>query len=63
MKQFSCGDVVPGCKATFTSASHEEILEAVAIHADDVHGIKQVTPELVSLVIAHIQEVPVVEGL
>lgn len=59
MKQFSCGDVVPGCTATFTYATQEEILEAVAMHADDAHGIKQVTPELVSMVCAHIQEISV----
>jgi predicted small metal-binding protein len=58
MKQFSCGDVVPGCTAKFTYATQEEILEAVAVHASDAHGIREVTPELVSAVSSHIQEVP-----
>ncbi|SFR98767.1 Predicted small metal-binding protein [Granulicella pectinivorans] len=57
MKQFSCGDVVPGCTAKFTYETQEEILEAVAVHAEDAHGIKEVTPDLISLITARIQEV------
>lgn len=49
MKRFRCGDVVPGCTATF-SGTQEEILQQVAQHARDDHGITDVTPELVGAV-------------
>jgi len=47
MKQFACGDVVPGCDARFQFATDEEILQAVASHACDAHGIESVPDELV----------------
>jgi predicted small metal-binding protein len=49
MKQFSCGDVVPGCTATFIGRDYE-ILEGVARHAAEAHGIASVPPELVTKV-------------
>lgn len=49
MKQFSCGDVVPGCTATFIGRDYE-ILEGVARHAEEAHGIANVPPELVAKV-------------
>lgn len=47
MKQFACGDLVPGCTATFTGTT-EEILGHVARHAGVHHGISEVSPELVA---------------
>ncbi len=32
-KEFSCGDVVPGCTATFSAQSEQEILSQVTTHA------------------------------
>jgi predicted small metal-binding protein len=58
MKQFSCGAVVPGCTATFTAASDDEILDQVATHAKDDHGMAEVPDEVVDAVKANIEEVP-----
>lgn len=55
MKQFACGDVVPGCGATFTGESEQDILQQVAVHAADAHGITDVGPELVDAVTASIR--------
>jgi predicted small metal-binding protein len=46
MKSFACGDVVPGCTASWVSSTDDEILVLVAQHARAVHGIPAVTPEL-----------------
>jgi predicted small metal-binding protein len=46
MKSFACGDVVPGCTASWVSSTDDEILVLVAQHASAVHGIPAVTPEL-----------------
>lgn len=50
MKQFSCGDVVPGCTALFRFDSEEKILEAVARHAREDHKLKEIPAELVAQV-------------
>lgn len=55
MKLFSCGDVVPGCSATFAAADDDGILSAVAAHAASAHGLATVSPELVSAVRSHIR--------
>ena len=57
MKQFSCGAVVPGCTATFTGQSDDEILGQVATHAKEDHGMQDVPPEVVDAVKANIEEV------
>ena len=54
MKEFSCGDVVPGCTARFRG-SEDEILQAVALHARADHGLNVVPPELVERVRAHMR--------
>ena len=41
MKQFACGDVVPGCDATFTAETDDDIVAAVREHAAEVHGISE----------------------
>jgi len=46
MKSFACGDVVPGCTASWVSSTDDEILVLVAQHASAVHGIHNVSPEL-----------------
>jgi predicted small metal-binding protein len=55
MKQFACGDVVPGCTARFTAATDDGILELVAAHAHDDHGLADVPEELVVAVRTHIR--------
>ncbi len=47
MKEFRCGDIVPGCTATFRFATEEEIFAAVARHARVDHGMAEVPPTLV----------------
>lgn len=58
MKQFSCGAVVPGCTATFTAKTDDEILGQVAAHAKEDHGMQDVPADVVDAVKANIQEVP-----
>ena len=50
MKQFACGDVVPGCDARFVYPTEEEVLGAVAAHAAQQHGLAKVPPALVDQV-------------
>jgi len=50
VKRFSCGDVVPGCSATFAGSTDDEILAAVARHAERDHHLATVPPELVTQV-------------
>jgi predicted small metal-binding protein len=50
VKEFSCGDVVPGCTATFTAQTEPEIVLQVAAHAREDHGMAAVPPELVTQV-------------
>ena len=58
MKQFCCGDVVPGCKASFHGSTEDEILGAVAIHARQDHGLTDIPASLVSQVRSMIRTVP-----
>lgn len=50
MKEFSCGDVVPGCSASFHGSSDDEILSQVARHACADHGLAEVSADLVHAV-------------
>ncbi|WP_019144980.1 DUF1059 domain-containing protein [Aeromicrobium massiliense] len=54
MKSFACGDVVPGCDATFVCDTDDDVLAAVARHAQDDHGMTEVPAELVDQVRGHI---------
>ena len=55
MKTFACGAVVPGCTATFAAETEEGILEQVARHAREDHGLPEVPEELVRQVRANLQ--------
>ena len=55
MKSFACGDVVPGCDATFVGADESAILAEVAGHAAARHGLTEVSAELVAAVTAAIR--------
>jgi predicted small metal-binding protein len=48
VKSFACGDVVPGCEASWVSSTDDEILVLVAQHASAAHGIRELSPELVA---------------
>ena len=58
MKEFSCGDVVPGCTAKFRASGESEILQQVAAHAREAHGMSEVPAEVVSAVQRHIHDAP-----
>lgn len=49
MKQFACGDLVPGCAAVFGGSKHD-ILLAVAEHARADHGLTEVPDSMVQAV-------------
>lgn len=49
MKQFSCGDVVPGCTRSF-SGTEPEILAAVSDHARADHGLDELPADVVAQV-------------
>ncbi|MAQ13946.1 MAG: DUF1059 domain-containing protein [Sandaracinus sp.] len=55
MKSFSCGAVVPQCQARFEADTEEEILQQVAAHAREAHGIDEPSPELIQQVREHIR--------
>jgi predicted small metal-binding protein len=50
MKEFRCGKLVPGCEWRIEGESEREILEEVAVHAREAHGMHEVGPELVAQV-------------
>ena len=52
----ACGDVMPGCDATFTAGSEDELLAQAAPHAAEAHGITEITPEVLSAVKAAIKQ-------
>jgi predicted small metal-binding protein len=54
MKRFACGDVVPGCTASFEGDTDDDILGAVGRHAQADHELTAVPPELVAAVRAAI---------
>jgi predicted small metal-binding protein len=57
MKEFSCGSVVPGCSTKFEGETDEDILQQVAIHAREAHGMDEVPPPVVDQVRAGIHDV------
>lgn len=56
MKTFWCGAVVPGCEARFEAEDEAGIMEQVAQHAAEVHGMQEVPDEVVDQVRAGIRE-------
>jgi predicted small metal-binding protein len=46
MKQFKCGDIVPGCGSIIEGESDDEVLAEVAAHAREAHGMDEVPPEV-----------------
>jgi len=62
MKEFRCGELVPGCGATFQGESEAEILQRIAAHARDEHGMDEVPPEVVDKILASISERELASG-
>jgi predicted small metal-binding protein len=50
VKEFCCGDVVPGCTKMFRFRTDDEILGAVAEHARVDHALAEVPAALVAQV-------------
>jgi predicted small metal-binding protein len=57
MKQFNCGDVVPGCQWVARSDDERELFERIGVHARDEHGMDEVPPEVVDQIQGVITEV------
>ena len=57
MKQFCCGDVVPGCTARFQGSNEEEILQQVEAHARKDHGMTSIPATILTQVRSKIQDV------
>jgi len=57
MKSFACGQVVPDCEAQWVCATEDELFAEVARHAEEAHGLTEISPELVEQVRANIIEV------
>jgi predicted small metal-binding protein len=56
MKEFACGELVPGCDARFQSESENLLFEQITSHARDEHGMDEVPPEIVDQIRAQIVE-------
>lgn len=56
MKEFSCGDVVPGCTHTFRAKTEDEILSQVGEHAMRDHEMRTISAEIIAAVKAKIRD-------
>jgi len=57
MKQFKCGDVVPGCQWVTRNDDEQQLMLEIGTHARDAHGMDEVPPEVVDQIHAVITEV------
>ena len=57
MKQFKCGDVVPGCQWVTTNEDEARLFEDIGTHARDAHGMDEVPPEVVEQIQQVITEI------
>ena len=57
MKQFACGDVVPGCDVRWVCSTDEEVLARVANHVRQDHGVIDFPAAIVEQVRARIRTV------
>lgn len=57
MKQFCCGDVVPGCNATFRAPDEDSLFAQIAAHARRDHGLTEISPALLAQVRANVRDV------
>ena len=55
-KRIQCGAVVPGCTWSASAPTEEALVQKVVAHAAEVHGVKEVTPELAAQVKAAIKD-------
>jgi len=57
MKQFACGNVVPGCDGVVTGETEDDVLAAAAQHAADAHGMTVVPDDVVAAIRGGITDV------
>jgi predicted small metal-binding protein len=57
VKQFRCGDVVPGCEWVTRNDDETELFEDIHSHARDAHGMDEVPPEVLEAIQGVITEV------
>ena len=57
MKEFSCGDVVPGCTASFRAETEADLLQQIAQHAQEDHGLTELSSDLITAVRERIRTV------
>lgn len=57
-QQLACGDVVPGCTFVAQAKDNDDLMKQVVTHAAEVHGVTEVSPELLAKVKAAVKEVP-----
>lgn len=50
MKQFNCGDVVPGCEFVTRAGDEEALFNNIASHAREAHGMDEVPQEVVDTI-------------
>ena len=50
MKELRCGDVMPGCDYVAKAETEDELMQQAAVHAREVHGLEEVTPEVAKMV-------------
>ncbi|TFV51552.1 DUF1059 domain-containing protein [Blastococcus sp. TF02A-35] len=55
VKEYACGDVVPGCGASFRVSSEKEMLAVCTVHAQHDHGLAE--PQMADDLIARIRAV------
>jgi predicted small metal-binding protein len=55
-KRIACDDVVPGCSFTASAETETELMKKTAAHAQECHGVKEVTADLAEQVKAAIKE-------
>ena len=60
VKEYACGDVVPGCGAHFRAADEAEMLALCTVHAQHAHGRTEpaMPDDLVGRIRAAMREVP-----
>jgi predicted small metal-binding protein len=56
MKSIQCRDLFPGCEFHAEAATEAELLRKAADHAAQVHGITQLTDEVIAKVRGCIRE-------
>ncbi len=56
MKTFACGDIIPGCGATFTAPDVQGILVQTRRHAVEGHGMAEPGTVSDEPVLAHVRD-------